>query len=220
MYLKTQLRLTLSCLTILSSLGVEAALIDRGNGMIYDEVLNITWLQDANYAQTQYETNSGEPGLEGDADGRMTWNAAQSWADNLIYNGYDDWRLPSISSIIPGTSELAHLWTVTLGNSSLLTLADPFSHLQSSQYWLGTGGSFDASNGSESPLAPSDTSLEFYAWAVRDGDIDPDHVPVTPEPISTPIPAALWLFGSALVGLKAVNRHRHKTALENHVLDF
>ena len=43
---------------------VNAALIDRGGGLIYDDVLDITWLQDANYAQT-----SGY-----DADGFMNWN--------------------------------------------------------------------------------------------------------------------------------------------------
>lgn len=32
--------------------GAQAALWDRGNGMIYDDVLNVTWLQDANYAKT------------------------------------------------------------------------------------------------------------------------------------------------------------------------
>ncbi|MCP4407494.1 MAG: DUF1566 domain-containing protein, partial [Gammaproteobacteria bacterium] len=31
---------------------VQATLIDRGGGLIYDDVLNITWLQDANYAET------------------------------------------------------------------------------------------------------------------------------------------------------------------------
>ena len=30
----------------------QAALVDRGGGMLYDTVLNITWLQDANYAKT------------------------------------------------------------------------------------------------------------------------------------------------------------------------
>ncbi|MCB1777149.1 MAG: DUF1566 domain-containing protein, partial [Candidatus Competibacteraceae bacterium] len=44
------------------------------------------WLQDANYAKT-----SGY-----DADGQMTWNAAMTWADQLVYGGYDDWRLPTI----------------------------------------------------------------------------------------------------------------------------
>jgi len=61
----------------------QAELIERGNGMLYDSVLNITWLQDANYART-----SGY-----DSDGRMNWLAANSWAADLDYGGYSDWRL-------------------------------------------------------------------------------------------------------------------------------
>ena len=34
----------------LITLSANAALYDRGNGLIYDDVLDITWLQDANYA--------------------------------------------------------------------------------------------------------------------------------------------------------------------------
>jgi hypothetical protein len=30
----------------------QAGLIDRGNGMVYDNWLDITWLTDANYAKT------------------------------------------------------------------------------------------------------------------------------------------------------------------------
>ena len=63
----------------------QAALVDRGGGMLYDDVLNITWLQDANYAKT-----SGY-----DADGRMTWSSAKTWAENLVYGGYSGWRLAS-----------------------------------------------------------------------------------------------------------------------------
>jgi hypothetical protein len=63
----------------------EAALLDRGNGMLYDDVLNITWLQDANYAKT-----SGY-----DTDGKMDWHTAAAWADSLVYGGYSDWRLAS-----------------------------------------------------------------------------------------------------------------------------
>ena len=44
------------------SVSADAILIDRGNGMIYDTDLDITWLQNANYAKT-----SGY-----DSDGRMT----------------------------------------------------------------------------------------------------------------------------------------------------
>ncbi|MEF8728082.1 MAG: hypothetical protein V5B34_07695 [Accumulibacter sp.] len=63
----------------------HASLIDRGGGLIYDDVLKITWLSDANYAMS-----SGY-----DADGRMNWSAAKTWAASLSYGGYDDWRLPT-----------------------------------------------------------------------------------------------------------------------------
>lgn len=66
----------------------HAALYDRGNGMIYDSSQNITWLQDANYANTSGYTTTNFAG-------RMTWDQATAWADQLVYGGYDDWRLPS-----------------------------------------------------------------------------------------------------------------------------
>ncbi len=56
----------------------SAVLIDRGVGMIYDTDYGITWLQDANHAQTG-----------------MTWNDAMNWADELEYGGHKDWRLPT-----------------------------------------------------------------------------------------------------------------------------
>lgn len=65
----------------------QATLIDRGSGLIYDDVLNITWLQDANYAKS-----SGY-----DAHGFMSWREATAWAANLSYGGYDDWRLPTMT---------------------------------------------------------------------------------------------------------------------------
>ena len=67
----------------------NAALINRGGGMIYDSDLNITWLQDANYIQT-----SGF-----DTDGLVNWATANSWATNLSFGGYTDWRLPTVSPV-------------------------------------------------------------------------------------------------------------------------
>jgi len=75
----------------------SAILFDRGGGLIYDDVLNITWLQDANYAQT-----SGF-----DADGLMNWDNAKAWAAGLSYFDsvrnvtWTDWRLP-YASVIAG----------------------------------------------------------------------------------------------------------------------
>lgn len=84
---------TLALLAGFSMMGnAQAVLIDRGSGLLFDDVLNITWLQDANYAKT-----SGY-----DADGRMTWDDAMTWADTLVYHDsvrnvdYSDWRLPTM----------------------------------------------------------------------------------------------------------------------------
>lgn len=74
------------------SCAAQAALIDRGGGLLYDNVLNITWLQDATYAQT-----SGA-----DSDGYMNWYQAKDWAANLSYYDsvrgvtHDNWRLPGM----------------------------------------------------------------------------------------------------------------------------
>ena len=74
----------------------QATLIDRGNGLIYDDVLDITWLQDAHFG------------------GNFTHQGALDFADNLVFQGFDDWRLPSMdvnsdNSIVDcnGASELA-----------------------------------------------------------------------------------------------------------------
>jgi hypothetical protein len=114
----------------------QATLTDRGGGLIYDSAQNLTWLADMNHAQTQY-TASG--GAQGDADGLMTWGAAKLWADNLVYGGYSDWRLPTLnpsdtscsSSFNPGGGfgqqyfgthctggELSHLFVTDLGHQT------------------------------------------------------------------------------------------------------
>ena len=107
----------------LFTVSAQAALYDRGNGMIYDDVLDITWLQDANYAQTSGYASGG----------RMTWANANTWAANLSYGGFDDWRLAS-ANLINGaspcfdydgscdrgynntTGELGHMFYNNLGN--------------------------------------------------------------------------------------------------------
>ena len=65
---------SVACATLAAPLA-NAALIDRGGGLIYDTDRDITWLQDANYAQT-----SGY-----DGDGLMNWSAATAWADSDPY---------------------------------------------------------------------------------------------------------------------------------------
>lgn len=117
-------------LFLLLGSAANAALLSRNGGYAYyDNVLDVTWLADANYAQT-----SGY-----DVDGRMSWADAQTWigtlnsANNL---GVNDWRLPTTTDTgIPGcnfayfgtdcgynvdlsTGEMAHMFYSTLGNTS------------------------------------------------------------------------------------------------------
>lgn len=84
--------IALASVCVLMVSNTQAQLLDRGSGLIYDTILNVTWLQDANYAKT-----SGY-----DADGWMFQHEAVEWAANLVFHDsvrnvdYSDWRLPRV----------------------------------------------------------------------------------------------------------------------------
>lgn len=73
----------------------DAKLWDRGGGLIYDDVLNVTWLQDANYAKTAGTV------FDPNGDGIMGYEQAKAWANSLNYYDsvrdivWSDWRLPN-----------------------------------------------------------------------------------------------------------------------------
>lgn len=143
--------------------GAQAALHDRGGGMIYDDALDITWLQDWNQAAgSSYDTYSPGSGL-------MDWATAKAWADNLVYGGYSDWRLPTVGPVNGisfqydfsnngstdwgyaktgigwGTaSEMGHLYYVTLGNKGICTPDDasPGSCVEQPGWGLSNTGPF------------------------------------------------------------------------------
>ena len=71
------------------TISAQATLFNRGGGMVYSDEMDVTWLLDAKYAMT-----SGY-----DADGLMTWADANTWAENLTFGGYDDWRLPTFDPV-------------------------------------------------------------------------------------------------------------------------
>jgi len=166
---------------------VQASLLDRGNGLIYDTDLNITWLQDA--------TLSGST---------MTWLDASAWADNLLFQGFDDWRLPVSDSSCTGNnctgSEMGHLF---YDEGITSDSGGPFLNIKPSMYWSGTEFDPDLSqawrfNFKYGTQDVSSKTATRYAWAVRDGDTTS---PVAPEPVSS----ILFVAGGIILFIKRYN---------------
>jgi hypothetical protein len=215
------------CAVLLTSITVSAnaTLVPKlGGQVVYDTDLYITWMADANYSAEELTVERVSEivannslvfsdshilttsDFNTDGSGLMTWWGAMAWADQLVFGGVSDWRLPSTlplgascsgQSTSTGTgctgSEMGHLANVDGVSTSS---PSPFLEVQSGLRWSGT---------ELGPSYPNDVwSLEFLtggqnsghkafsklAWAVHDGDIT-----------AVPIPPALWLFGSALLGL-------------------
>ena len=176
----------------------QAALVDRGGGMIYDTTRNITWLADMNL------------------NGLMNRAVATAWAANLVYGGFSDWRLPTLnpadttcgSNSTPlgfptqyygfncTGGELSGLFVTDLGNkageSVLNQVGDTleqianfalFSNVQSNYYWSGTEYAPDPGSvwTFTSLFGFQDFGFQtsaLYAVAVRPGDV----AAAVPEP--------------------------------------
>lgn len=152
------------------------ALSDRGNGMVYDEVLDITWIIDAGMARRDIGEN-------------VNWGSASQWANNLVYGGYSDWRLPSmdvnndgvILNCLPPTTELecrdneyAYLFN---RHGVRLIAPDSFINIGTLHYWSGTENPvfpglaylFNLDTGFQGTT--SKITVNRNAIVVRDGDI-------------------------------------------------
>ena len=131
----------------------SAGLFDRGGGLIYDDVLNITWMQDALYARTLGIDSNG---ALNHADA-MAFAANMSYYDSVRNTTWDDWRLPQTFSNFAGydltgtTSELAYMYYINLGyaaNTSHDRFTpepsssnyNPFINLTYRAYWSETAG--------------------------------------------------------------------------------
>ena len=78
----------------------------------------------------------------------------------------------------------------------------PFSNVQSSAYWSGTEyapmpGSAWYFGTSDGVQYHNDKGKQFYAWAVSPGQVT-----------AVPVPSAVWLFGSGLLGMRGLKRRK------------
>jgi hypothetical protein len=188
-----------------SNANLVSEIIAGNGGVVYDT---------ANYYNTP--SYSGSNTLTG-ADfntgtGTMTWFGAQAWANNLTLGGFTDWSLPTT---IPATygynqtgSQMGDLFYNELGGVAGKSIATThnantnlFTNVQNFVYWSGSeyepypinAWDFDTAYGGYQDY--NDKDLQFYAWAVRPGDV-----------AAVPVPGAFWLFGSAMVGLMGLKR--------------
>ncbi len=237
-FLKASLAATATALVL--SGPAQAALVNRGGGMIYDTTLNITWLADWNYAKTS----------RFDTDGFMTWTTANNWANGLVFGGFSDWRLPTVAQ--PDTTcsdivtngfgdhyggfnctggEMGHLFYTDLGGhawQSVLTTAGDtaqeianlrlFVNVQTYDYWSGTkyvpnlsaAWAFSPYTGNQ--FVSGFGGEQFLAMAVRPGDVVVAPPPRPPVPGQVPEPSGLLLVCAALGGVAVSRRNSLKHA--------
>jgi len=215
----------------------EAYLVDRGNGLVYDTVLNVTWLTDANYARTSGYHPTG----------LMTWEEANAWAGSLTYGGLTDWRLPTLGpvngaafqydfafdgstdwgyNITSPKSELAYMYHVNLRNRGFYTEdgdeqpgwnETPRASVRDGETnalitFLNVDGEAFWTD-----LAYAPDNLDF-AWAFGfDLGVQSDLFKsgeylawaVHPGDVQVvPVPAAAWLLGSAVITLGGLRRRQ------------
>ncbi len=217
--------ISLAMVFIISSLiGIaNANLTDLGNGLIYCDTLDITLLQDANYSATsgywdllnipiEYNIYGEQVNYPGD----MNWDQSMQWANQLVFAGYDDWRLPDglCAGNYPETgyaqspfNELGHIFYNELGNPTggPLQNTGPFINLMPEHYWTGLLGipfnnvalSFYFKN---SIMNYTGRESDIRAWAVRDGYA----LNAVPEP------STIILLLSGVVGLAGLRKRFKK----------
>ena len=153
------------------------------------------------------------------------WSGHNAWATGLnttitTYNfdpGYTitwsgSWRLPSAGTnpqdgYNQTTSEMGHLYYDELGNPAggPVSNTGDFTHLLAEGYWSGTSYSsligyhwwFNMKNGGQ--YINSDGTTTYYGLAVRGAQVS-----------AVPIPGAVWLFSSGLLGLLGLKRKLRK----------
>ena len=188
----------------------------------YDTTLDITWLADANYAGTTMDwatANNWAANLNPYNSGITGWRLPETvdvgndgaTTNGNIYQGVDT------GYNITTHSELSHMFYEVLGNTAYydtsgngpqtgygLSNIGPFTNIRSYVYWSATEYArdtfsawyFGVTTGYQSF---ANKSVSFYAWAVHSGDVGVSAVPV---------PAAVWLFGSGLLGLLGVAKRK------------
>lgn len=150
-------------------------------------------------------------------DGRMSWWGAKAFVNYLNsvnYAASNQWRLPTSNAIegYNGTAgnELGQLFYGELGGTAGNSIPNTstFNNEQASWYWSGTEyaanpgdawffGTYDGSQGHLRKYDDEPRPPQLFAWAVSPGQV-----------AAVPLPGAVWLFGSGLIGFMGARLKR------------
>ena len=150
--------------------------------------------------------------------GPLDWVTANEWVTSLTVGGEGGWRLPSAlngdgtgpcSGYDCTGGELGNMFYNVLGGVAFSDIRvthnsnyDLFSNIVWEHYWSGTeradvttsAWTFRFDTGEQRSF---NKSLGFGVWAVRSGDVS-----------TVPVPAAMWLFSTGLIGLFGIARKK------------
>ena len=164
-------RMTLVLAILLPLCGrAHAQLHDNVDGTVTDLLTGLMWLKNANLTGTE-----------------MTQAQATAWAANLVYAGYDDWRLPSganpdgtVCNSRPTGANCTRTEFAGLYFTYGIHVFAPgvFENIQYRNYWTQTtlpadpsrGMAQDFDDGGQNDFPATD---QYWAWAVRDAGIPP-----------------------------------------------
>jgi hypothetical protein len=209
----------------LTTATATASLYMAPNGQaIYDAGQDITWVADANLANTSGYCSVVDNCVYA-GNSPMDWSDAQAWIASLnsvSYLGVSSWRLPNTAQ--PDAtcaseydsanrdgfnctgSEMGHLYNVDGITSSTPGL---FSNVVFAYYWSGTEFAPDAATTAwvfsfaDGVQASSTKPSSYSTWAVAPGN------PFN----AVPIPPAALLFAAALAALGVTRRRRQSGVL-------
>jgi len=207
----------------------------NGHEGVYDDVLDITWLADANYAKTSgysaqnYSECGNYSGCVTDvlASGQFGWQAAKDWADSLEIFNQTNWRLPSIvrplmnqAGYLTPFSELGHMYNANFGfsfNWCCLPIANS-EFTASSIHTTSPSNEIDKfSNIYAVGYWNEEQASGYSAWSTNmisgstSDTYKNSHVyawAVHDGDVGNPVPlpAGFWLFASGLISLRLFKR--------------